>query len=750
MKIKLEIIVLAAAVAAVMLTAIVLSEDSADADVWSGNANYDWYNPGDDTFEITTAAQLKGFANLSNGADGKTATNFDAKTVRLTANIDLAGLAWTPIGSSVKSFAGVFDGTDHKITRMNIVAGEGGLFDYVSSKGKVLNIEIGHGCTLSANTHGVIVGSNYGTVENCRISGNITCTGDESVGGVVGRNHGIVRGCYNTGDISGFGSKGTLCGVTSYNIHIMEGCYNTGKIFANGDYGKVAGVVGQNDGTLQDCYNTGIVATGTAGKFAGGIVGLNTGNLKDCYNTGDVTSLLELGYAGGIAYRNEGTISECRNVGCIKAGDGSYAGGVAGDNPGTVRNCCNTGMVYTLWTKGCAGGIAGNNGGSVQNCYNIGNIKTVENDGRTGGIVGNNGGSVQNCYNTGSTTGGKYSKNGGIVGYAKTESTLKWCYWLSASHDSVKCVGNSADFKTPTDCAYFRNFNDSMYTYNGTVANGPSKVHIAAALNANLSGGWLRWTAETMGYPVLPAEYPRLVYVFSVKYRLDGNYGAPEMYETGTVVTVKDKPTVAGCNVTDWKTGDAMITNGKFTITRNVTLTAFSIPVAEPPKAFTVTVTPSPASGGKVSGGGGYQKGDEAKLMALPEPGFGLLKWDDGDINVIRKVIVSADAEYVAIFSKMVAVSFDHETPLPNNVLAGQEITLSPSTAEGGGWMINGEYYAPGEIFSVPEVDEIHVAASERPGNTQSGDQTLLLIAVGAIIAVAAAGAAVFFLRRKV
>ena len=56
-------------------------------------------------------------------------------TVRLTADIDLTGHQWTPIGLGKAQFAGRFDGCGHTISAVTIQKkwpGNYGLFGYVT------------------------------------------------------------------------------------------------------------------------------------------------------------------------------------------------------------------------------------------------------------------------------------------------------------------------------------------------------------------------------------------------------------------------------------------------------------------------------------------------------------------------------------------------------------------------------------------------------------------------------------------
>ena len=75
----------------------------------------------DGNYLISNADELVYFAKTVN-VDRET---YAGKTVKLTADIDLAGKKWVPIGNLVDyptvTFSGIFDGQDHTISNMNVV-----------------------------------------------------------------------------------------------------------------------------------------------------------------------------------------------------------------------------------------------------------------------------------------------------------------------------------------------------------------------------------------------------------------------------------------------------------------------------------------------------------------------------------------------------------------------------------------------------------------------------------------------------
>ena len=218
----------------------------------------------DGSYTVTSADGLMNVAELVNG--GKTDIN-----ITLDKNIDLTGKGWTPIGTSFdNSYKGTFDGGGHTITGLTFTTNDeyAGLFGYLNRAGTVKNVVM-EGVQITSNqiyggSIGGVVGSSWGTIENCSVSGSIS--GTVYVGGVVGVQIG--------GSITGCSSSATVKGMV--------------------DVGGVAGQT-NSSATLTACYATGNVTLEIAPKkniAGGGLVGMNAGSrgLLACYATGNVTS----------------------------------------------------------------------------------------------------------------------------------------------------------------------------------------------------------------------------------------------------------------------------------------------------------------------------------------------------------------------------------------------------------------------------------------------------------------------------
>ena len=242
----------------------------------------------DGSYTVTSADGLMNVAKLVNG--GKSDIN-----ITLTADIDLTGKDWTPIGTSFSNkYTGTFDGGGHTITGLTFTTNDeyAGLFGYLSNfgnaAGTVKNVVM-EGIQITCNHRsgyaGGVVGYSWGTIENCSVSGSVS--GTNCVGGVVGsQKAGSIIGCSSSAIVKG----------TRY----------------------VGGVAGEKWGTMTACYATGNVTleiNSPQDLSGGGVVGLNGGStVLACYATGNVTS----------------TGSSTGNV---------HIGGFLGDNYTTVTAC---------------------------------------------------------------------------------------------------------------------------------------------------------------------------------------------------------------------------------------------------------------------------------------------------------------------------------------------------------------------------------------------------------------------------
>ena len=279
---------------------------------------------------ITTVDELLQFAKAVDNGE------YDDKTdavVSLNADLDLAGVAWTPIGrvfdgdgNLLHYFSGKFYGNGHTISNLDFSENYGkaeypsfGFFSEIygaevsglTVQGKVDVSNANY--TLFGTIAGVAADSKISdcvsdvsftdtdkyingtvalcgyainsTIEYCQNKGNFTITKDTTqfwMGGIVGvADNSTVQYCANTGDMTSWtphtgGIVGQLIGSAK-----VINCYSTGKMvpLGNGttDFGGIAGAVGAGT-EIRHCYFAGemdlsqYTAT-TPYKRLGGIAG---------------------------------------------------------------------------------------------------------------------------------------------------------------------------------------------------------------------------------------------------------------------------------------------------------------------------------------------------------------------------------------------------------------------------------------------------------------------------------------------
>ena len=240
------------------------------------------------SYTVTSADGLMNIAKLVNG--GKTDIN-----ITLTADIDLTGKDWTPIGTDYdNSYKGTFDGGGHTITGLTFTTNDkyAGLFGWLNRAGTVKNVVM-EGVQITSNqiyggSIGGVVGYSWGTIENCSVSGSVS--GTVYVGGVVGvQIGGSITGCSSSATVKGTVDVGGVAGQTNSSA-TLTACYATGNVIIEIDPVKNisgGGLVGMNGGKgVRACYATGnVTSTGssTGNVHIFGLLGDNYTTVTACY-----------------------------------------------------------------------------------------------------------------------------------------------------------------------------------------------------------------------------------------------------------------------------------------------------------------------------------------------------------------------------------------------------------------------------------------------------------------------------------
>ena len=292
---------------------------------------------GNSKTSITTVNELLQFAKAVDNGE------YDDKTdavVSLDADLDLTGVAWTPIGSVFAAdgtlqhyFSGKFYGNGHTISNL----------DFSENYGKTAYPSFGffsevYGAEISGLTiQGKVDVSNSGYVYFGAIAG---VAADSKISDCVSDVSFTDTDKYINGTVA-------LCGYAINST--IEYCQNKGdfSVMKDTSYFLMGGIAGlAENSTVQYCANTGDMTSWT--PHTGGIVGqLYQGSkIINCYSTG---KMIPLGHGttnfGGIA-GTVGAGTEIRH--CYFAGEmdlsqytattpykrlGGIAGGVSSDTP---------------------------------------------------------------------------------------------------------------------------------------------------------------------------------------------------------------------------------------------------------------------------------------------------------------------------------------------------------------------------------------------------------------------------------
>ena len=233
-------------------------------------------------------------------ADGLLAWNEAAQKDRsinctLTADIDLTGKDWSPIGTNFyNSYTGTFDGGGHTIMGLTVTTNDQyvGLFGRLGKAGTVKNVVM-DGIQITCNHRlgyaGGVAGFSWGgTIENCSVSGSVS--GTICAGGVVGIQwEASITGCSSSATVKGMVQVGGVAGETNSGA-TMAACYATGNVTIEIDpINNIlgGGLVGFNAGSsVLACYATGnVTSTGSSTGYVhiGGFLGDNYITVTACY-----------------------------------------------------------------------------------------------------------------------------------------------------------------------------------------------------------------------------------------------------------------------------------------------------------------------------------------------------------------------------------------------------------------------------------------------------------------------------------
>ena len=347
-----------------LLFATMVAMNMFATDVWDGSSDIFTHGAGTEQspYLIENAEQLAFIAEMVNAGIYTYSGNY----FKLTTDLDLNNIPWTPIGTETYPFQGNFNGDEHFISNLLVTSTtRAGLFGVVD------------GCTCTGLT----------------VSGSVTCTNNS----MYGR-----EAVTFISDIIGYG--GGIIGYAQNNSQITN-CTNLAHVEGGATCGGVVG--GVDNSIVRNCLNRGYI---TAQKVSGGIIGecLNNAELENLYNYADISVV---GFTSKKSHQKEVlqnanyTYKANHHVTLFARG---ISGGIVGmvTNNAQLNNCYNYGKIsadisqspyddikynyYTSWM-----------GERTQYHYEYYKY-TFEAYSMFGGIVGYfQKGSMINCYNSG-------------------------------------------------------------------------------------------------------------------------------------------------------------------------------------------------------------------------------------------------------------------------------------------------------------------------------------------------------------
>ncbi len=416
-------------------------------------------------YEISNERQLLWLAEQVNANN-----TFDGKTVKLAADIDLAGIEWTPIGNVVSypstTFAGTFDGQEHVISNLTAAAaGDGGVAAaglFGSITGEVQNVTLKNVNVTSTHYAGALVGyssTNVGMkISNCHVDGGTITSAAEPVG----------EGKYGNGDKVG--------GVIGYMAagDVVTGC--TVKNVKIQGYRDLGGIVGYAAGTVENCSIENVTITVDAAHNyeeytdpaqydANSIVGENYGaTVTDCTGEAKISrpkavalvataeELASYLNAFGASGAGDNTVNLTNDIILSEAWTPVEIEGYTGAGVITINGngCTISGLTAPLF----AGGFAGASGIIIKDLTIDKSTIASNNDTGSGAFIETIDSmpvvTLENCHVKNSTITG--SRTGGLIGWnagynnendgpVKTYVTITGCSVVSCEITGDGSVG---------------------------------------------------------------------------------------------------------------------------------------------------------------------------------------------------------------------------------------------------------------------------------------------------------------------
>jgi hypothetical protein len=334
-----------------------------------------------------------------------------------TADIDLAGCDWTPIGrrlavASVTYFSGIYDGNGFTISGLTVelTGGDNTETPYVGLFGRAqeaifrdIHLEDVWVVTESTGAGGLVGWLEDSSVSDVSLRGTLNVSAKGQVGGLIGWS--------------------TSSAVTATTVSA------TGTV--TGSDQQVGGLIGlMDEGSVSNSSVVGSLSFNMTSEGLGGLIGAaNGGTVQQVFVSSTVVVSSGSMSVGGLIGVNYAAVSDARSDASVSGTDN--VGGLIGVNDGSITNSFATGTVVS---GGWAGGLAGGHFQSaITNSYATGDV--TGGGFAVGGLIGYfDSGSLANAHASGSVT-GSGSAVGGLIGYLAP-------FFVNIEIDGVYATGN--------------------------------------------------------------------------------------------------------------------------------------------------------------------------------------------------------------------------------------------------------------------------------------------------------------------
>jgi hypothetical protein len=203
---------------------------------------------------------------ISNATDWQTLMSTSSDWNRqflLTADIDLAGVTLTPVGSFSTSFTGTLNGNNHIISHVTI--------------------------NMPTGSRVGLFGVNDGQIYDLGLE-SVNVTGNSYVGALCGFNYETISHCYAKGIVYGSSNAGWVGGLVGWNNGLVACCYSEDFVIPSSPAYYIGGLIGYNNGQVSYCYSAAPLLIGS-GSFSniGGLIGLNRYYVTGCFYDANVS-----------------------------------------------------------------------------------------------------------------------------------------------------------------------------------------------------------------------------------------------------------------------------------------------------------------------------------------------------------------------------------------------------------------------------------------------------------------------------